>query len=60
MVNAFCRAILDTEVQLNDFNYKKGLEYVAMHLATEEALANPLRRVLPTRTFNKGARPGVT
>ena len=59
-VNACYKAILDTEVELDNFNYKKGLECVAMHYTKEEVLVNPLRRVLPTRTFNKGARPGVT
>ena len=32
------------------FIYKKGLDFVAMHLTSL------LMRVLPTRTFNKGAR----
>ena len=31
-----------------------------MHYTKEEVLVKPLRSVLPTRTFNKGARPGVT
>ena len=31
-----------------------------MHYTEEKVLVNPLRRDLPTRTFNKGARPGVT
>ena len=38
---------------------KKGPQCVAMHYTKEEVLVNPLRRVLPTRTFNKGAMPGV-
>ena len=56
--NACYKAILDTELELD--NYKKGLECVAMHYTKEEVLVNPFRRVLPTRTFNKSARPGVT
>ena len=58
--NVCFKAVLESEVKFTDFNYKKGLEYVAMHLTKEEVLVNPLRRVLPTRITNQGARPGVT
>ena len=56
--NPCYKAILDTEVELDNFNYKKGLECVAMRYTKEEVLVNPLRRFLPTRTFNKCARLG--
>ena len=45
------KAILDTEVELDNFNYKKGREFVDMHYTKEEVLVNPFSRVLPTRTF---------
>ena len=54
------KAVIETDITFKNINYKKGLEYVAMHLKKEERIFSPLRRVLPLRSSRKGTIPGVT
>ena len=54
------QAVLESQMQFEGINYLEAARYCAMKLDRFEIRVNGLERVLPTRRFRKGTRPGVT
>ena len=54
------QAVMDSQVEFQNINYRKANQYIAMCLTKEEQAVHPLKRVLPRRTSKGGVRPGVT
>ena len=54
------QAILDSNINFQNFNYLVAGKYIAMHLTEEEQRRSPLYRVLPRRTTKNGVKPGVS
>ena len=54
------QAILDSNINFQNFNYLVAGKYIAMHLTAEEQRRSPLYRVLPRRTTSNGVKPGVS
>ena len=60
-VAAICyKAVIDSDIEFDNIEYKKLGIYLAMNLTAEEAMIHPLARVLPTRRSSSGGRPWVT
>ena len=53
-------AIMETEIEFDNINYKEAARYCAMNMRAEECQISPLKRVLPWRAKVGGMRPGVT
>ena len=54
------QAVLSSKMQFEGINYVEAARYCAMKLDKFEIRLNGLERVLPTRRFRKGTKPGVT
>ena len=53
-------AIMETKVGFDGVNYQEGARYIVLNCSEHECRSGPLGRVLPSRRFVNGARPGVT
>ena len=51
---------METDIKFAGVNYQEGCRYIALTSMAQECRLGPLRRVLPTRRFSSGTRPGVT
>ena len=47
-------------MKIDNVNYKEAARYCAMKYGKAEILANGIARVVPSRRFRKGTKPGVT
>ena len=52
-------AVMESNIRFQNFDYRKGRIYIAMHMTEDEQRRSPLYRVLPRRTTRNGVRPGV-
>ena len=55
------KAMLETRINFEGFNFKEGVRYIALeNLSQSELLWRGLNRVIPRRRFKKGTRPCMT
>ena len=53
-------AIMKTEVMFKGINYQEACRMIALTSSEQECRLGPLRRVLPTRRYDHGTRPGIS
>ena len=54
------KAIMETEVKLENINYKEAVRYLALNWTEKECRMSEVRRALPWRLSKQGSRPGMT
>ena len=52
--------ILKSKMEVRSVNYRECARYCAMKYSKSEIYANGIARVVPTRRFTKGTKPGLT
>ena len=53
------QAVMDTKIKFDNVNYRAATQYIALNLSETERRLSPLAKILPRRTTNVGAKPGV-
>ena len=51
---------METTVIFEGVNYQEGARYIVLNCTEEECRTGPLGRILPSRRYVKGTRPGIT
>ena len=60
-VGIICQMLrLNTNIKLNNINYKIAAKLVSIHISDSETRLSPTFPILPRRTSKQGVRPGVT
>ena len=59
VVEAVEVAILESTIQWEEVDYLEASRYVALNWTKEQCAASPLGRILPTRRYTGGSRPGL-
>ena len=54
------QAVMESKITFEGISYKEGAWYIALTSSAQKCRLGPLWRVLPTRSKNKGVRPGDT
>ena len=52
-------AILDSKITWQEIDFLEGARYIALNWSEEKCRSSGLKRVLPTRRYNMGSRPGL-
>ena len=53
------RAVLESDIKWQGMDYLEASRYVALNWSEEQCRTSGLRRILPTRRYTTGSRPGL-
>ena len=53
------QAVMDSRIRWQEVDYLEASRYVALNWSAEQCKQSKLRRILPTRRYNTGTRPGL-
>ena len=59
VVESVREAVLKSNIQWEDVDYREGVRYLALNWDLEQCKCSNLRRVLPVRRGKRGTRPGL-
>ena len=59
VVDVVEKAVMETTLEWEEVDLMEGCRYVALNWTEEQCRASGLRRVLPTRRYTSGCRPGL-